>query len=78
MGAENFLFLLDECDELNVLLHESLRPALLGPLLLLALAAAVGWYTASVALAAATLVATAWSGLLAAWCVERLGSNARN
>ncbi|MFK8017971.1 MAG: hypothetical protein AB8G17_21300 [Gammaproteobacteria bacterium] len=75
MSAENLLYLLDECDELNVLLHESLRPGMLVPFGLLAVATTVGLHTGSIALGAVTLIAAAWSGLLAAWGVESLSSN---
>lgn len=71
MRAENLLFLLDECDELQLLVRESVRPAAIGVLMLLVVAALVSWTTASLALGAVALVAGAWMSLCIAWVNER-------
>ncbi|MFK7887355.1 MAG: hypothetical protein AB8G16_10880 [Gammaproteobacteria bacterium] len=72
MRAENLLFVLDECDELQVLLRESFRPSALGVLALLLTMLVVTWVTASLALGFAALVIGAWCGLSIAWVNERL------
>lgn len=72
MRAENLLFVLDECDELQLLLREALRPSALGTLLLLIVSGAVSFATSSLALGATTLVLGAWLALTIAWVNERL------
>lgn len=71
MRAENLLFVLDECDELQLLLRESLRPSALGTLLLLLISGAVSFATSSLALGVTTLVLGAWLALTVAWVNER-------
>jgi hypothetical protein len=72
MRAENLLFILDECDELQLLLRESVRPGAIGVLILLMAAALVSWATSSFALGVVTLVAGAWVSLCIAWVNERV------
>ena len=81
MRLESALLILDELDEINILLRESLSPLGLGLAFLVLAAAAVAVYTSSVALA---FVALAGGVMLASVAAslrevlsERMGETAR-
>jgi hypothetical protein len=71
MSAENLLLLLDECDEINIVIREFLRPATIFALACLLVAFCVGWRTGSVALTTVAIVTSAWLGLVVNWLRDR-------